>query len=252
MTSPLARMLDRVVLVAGLLAIWEVLHRVSGAGTLASPLATAETLATLLGQGEFWIHVGATLQALVVAVAISLAGGVLLGLALGANRFSGLVFEPVLISFFSLPKVTLYPLVLLVFGLGISAKIAFGAMHALIPITLLTMNAVRQVRPVLVRAARVMHLSRRQIAGHVIVPAIAPALLSSLQLGFSLSLLGVLIGEMFAAKAGLGFLLMNAIALNDARTLLAVIVLLFVFAIGVNEILRRVAVLCGAPAAQHA
>jgi len=52
--------------------------------------------------------------------------GITAGLALGFHRFSGLVAEPILTALYTLPKVTLYPLVLLVFGLGISAKVAFG------------------------------------------------------------------------------------------------------------------------------
>jgi NitT/TauT family transport system permease protein len=238
MSVQMTKRLDLVMLLAGCFILWQVLHLIAGEGTLASPVATFETLFSLLSRGTFWIHVQATCQALAIAMAISTILGVPLGIAFGFNRFSGLVVEPILISFFSLPKVTLYPLVLLVFGLGISAKVAFGAMHALIPVTLLTMNAVRQMRPVLLKTAKVMQLSAGQLAGHVIAPSIMPSLLSALQLGFSLSLLGVLIGEMFAAKAGLGFLMMNAIALNDTKTLLAIITLLFTFVIVVNESLR--------------
>ena len=239
MTSHVRRWTDLAILTVCILLLWQGLHLIAGEGTLASPFQTFSTLAQLLFRPDFWTHVGATLDALAIAVAISMAIGIALGLALGFNRFSGLVLEPVLVSFFSLPKVTLYPLVLLIFGLGLSAKVAFGAMHALVPVTLIVMNAVRQIRPSLLRTARVLRMAPLATTAHVIVPAVTPALLSALQLGFSLSLLGVLIGEMFAAKAGLGFLLMNAIGLNDVRTLLAVTTLLFAFAILVNTTLRR-------------
>ena len=66
--------------------------------------------------------------------------------------------EPVLGAFYALPKVTLYPVVLLLFGLGGAAKVAFGVMHGLIPIGLVTMAAVLEVRPVLLRTGRAMRL----------------------------------------------------------------------------------------------
>ena len=74
-------------------------------------------------------------------------GGILLGIALGVGRLAGNVAEPILVTLYSIAKGVLYPLVLLCFGLGISAKIAFGVMHGLIPITLFSMNAIRQMKP---------------------------------------------------------------------------------------------------------
>ena len=68
--------------------------------------------------------------------------------------------EPILVSIYSLPKVTLYPVILLIFGLGLPAKIAFGTMHGIIPIAIFAMNAVRNVAAVHFKTARVMHLSR--------------------------------------------------------------------------------------------
>ena len=56
-----------------------------------------------------------------------------------------------LVAIYSIPKMTLYPILLLMFGLGMSAKIAFGAIHGIIPIALFTINAVRNVRPILIK-----------------------------------------------------------------------------------------------------
>ena len=80
----------------------------------------------------------------------------LVGAVLGAHRLSGEVTEPLLVGLYSIPKITLYPVVLLLFGLGMSAKIAFGAMHGIIPVILFTMNAVRNIPHVYMRAGRSM------------------------------------------------------------------------------------------------
>ena len=56
-----------------------------------------------------------------------------------------------LVALYSIPKITLYPILLLAFGLGMPAKIAFGAIHGIIPIALFTLNAVRNIKPVLLK-----------------------------------------------------------------------------------------------------
>lgn len=221
------------VLVAAVVA-WEGLHLIVGEGSLASPWTTVVQLFAMIGTAEFWQNALETCWALICAFAISIVGGLAIGILLGINRFLGTVFEPIILNIYSLPKVTLYPLVLLIFGLGTSAKVAFGVMHGLIPILLFTMNAIRQMKPVYLRAALTMGLTPSQRVVRVVMPAIAAEISTGLRLGFSLTLLGVLIGEMFASQHGLGYLLTRAMNLGDTRTLMAIAVVLIVFALSCN------------------
>lgn len=223
-----------------LLALWQGLHLLVGASSLASPLQTVTKLAALLMTGEFWLNISETMRAFVAAFAISLFGGIALGIVLGLRKLAGNVAEPILTTLYSIPKVVLYPLVLLCFGLGISAKIAFGVMHGLIPITLFSMNAIRQMKPVYRRTSQVMRLTPWQNAFTVIMPAILPEIISGVRLGFSLTLLGVLIGEMFASQRGLGFLLTGAINLGQIDTIMAIALLLTVFAVTCNVLMMRI------------
>ena len=127
------------------------------------------------------------------ALLLAVVGGLALGFRLGLNRTSAEVAEPILVSVYSLPKVTLYPLILLVFGLGVPAKIAFGTLHGIIPIAIFAMNAVRNVAAVHFKTARVMRLSRRQTLLTIVHSRRAcPRSSSGLRIGFSLTLLGVL------------------------------------------------------------
>ncbi len=123
--------------------------------------------------------------------------------------------EPVLAGFYTIPKVTLYPVVLLLFGLGMSAKVAFGVMHGLVPVTLFTIAAIKTLPPALPRTARALRLSPVQTMRWVLVPACLPQIVAGLRLGFSLTLLGVLIGEMFTSQRGLGFLLVSGMAQHN-------------------------------------
>ena len=129
---------------------------------------------------------------------------------------------------------------LLIFGLGVSAKVAFGVIHGFVPVTMFCMNAVRNVNTSHLRTARVMRLSPFVTVRTIIMPSIIPEIFTGLRVGFSLTLLGVLIGEMFASQRGLGFLLINAINLADVKLIMALIFLLFLFASLANGIMLAV------------
>jgi NitT/TauT family transport system permease protein len=217
-----------------LLAAWQALHMAAGSDTISAPVETLAFLGRLMGTARFWRDAGETGLAFFWALILSMVFGIGLGVLLGLGRAAGDVMEPILVNFYALPKVTLYPLVLLMFGLGISAKIAFGVMHGLVPITLLSRNAIRQIKPVYWQTCRVMRLNHAQAVRWIVLPAIVPELVAGIRIGFSLSLLGVLIGEMFASRRGLGFAAMNAMGLGDIRTILAIGVFLAAFATVAN------------------
>jgi NitT/TauT family transport system permease protein len=206
---------------------------------LTPPLATAEYLGGLLGDATFWGNAVATAGAFLMAFGISAVLGLGLGLVLGLRRFAGDVAEPVLAGFYTIPKVTLYPVVLLLFGLGTSAKVAFGVMHGLVPVTLMTLGAIRTLPPVMMRAARAMRLTAVQAMWSVLIPACLPEVINGLRLGFALSLLGVLIGEMFSSQRGLGFLLVNGLAQHNVPLTTSVVFVIVVVALSANTLMLR-------------
>ena len=230
------RAFDTVLLLLAGLAIWQTLHW-AAPFALTSPAGTADRAWQMLSSASFWPHAAETARAFGWALLLAVVGGLALGLSLGLNRTSAEVAEPILVSVYSLPKVTLYPLILLVFGLGVPAKIAFGTLHGIIPIAIFAMNAVRNVAAVHFKTARVMRLSRRQTLATIVIPGAMPEIVSGLRIGFSLTLLGVLIGEMFASQRGLGYLIMNAIGLHDVPTIMATIVLLGIVAVSASALL---------------
>jgi NitT/TauT family transport system permease protein len=231
------RFADSLALVAVIVAVWFGLHAYAGDSAISAPGATFAFAGSLIAQPSFWGHVAATMEAFALAFAISAAAGVLLGLVLGVRRFAGEVAEPILGSLYTIPKVTLYPVMLLVFGLGMPAKVAFGVIHGVIPIMLFTMAAVRNIPPVLLRTARALRLDPARTATSVLVPAVTPEIVTGLRVGFALTLLGVLIGEMFASQRGLGFLIINGINNHDVRMTTAVTLLVVIFAVAANGLL---------------
>ena len=235
----MSRYLDSLAILVGLVILWYLAWWQAGDSAITPPWQTLRFAVFLLGSDSFWPHAQATLLAFVYALAISAVVGIATGLLLGLHRFSGDVAEPILASFYTIPKVTLYPLMLLVFGLGISAKVAFGVIHGMIPVILFTLAAVKNIPGVLIRTGRAMRLSPMDTARHVLMPAVLPEIISGLRIGFALTFLGVLIGEMFASQRGLGFLIINGINQHDVKRTTAVIVIVVTTAVLANSALLR-------------
>ena len=235
----MTRRADPVLLLLAVLALWQAGAWAAGPTTLASPLASLARLGTLAARPAFTADAASTAEAFLLSAVISAGAGILLGAAFGASRLFGRVVEPLLAAFYALPKVTLYPVVLLLFGLSFSGQVAFGVMHGLAPIALITANAVLQIRPVHLRTARALRLGPAQTLGAVILPAILPDIARALRIGIPLALLGVLIGEMFASRRGLGAEAMRAMEANDTATLMAIALLLTAAALLMNAALSR-------------
>lgn len=233
------RTFDATVLLLVILAFWQAIGSWTQGVAVSPPLQTLLYLLGLLRTGTFWDHASATLEAFLLAFVLSALMGLALGLIFGLRRFAGEVAEPILAGFYTIPKVTLYPVVLLLFGLGMSAKVAFGVMHGLVPMTLFTLGAVRNLPPVLVRTARVLRLSPERTMRWVLVPACLPDIVNGLRISFSLSLLGVLIGEMFSSQRGLGFLLVNGMAQHNVPLSTAIVTVLVALAIAANMLMLR-------------
>ena len=228
---------DTLLLLAILLILWQLLYLAVGDVALRSPIATAQNLGTLLGDARFMPHITETLLAFAQGFAIAVAIGLLIGVPLGAARFAGEVAEPILVALYSIPKVTLYPVILLIFGIGMPAKVAFGAIHGIVPISIFAMNAVRNINPTHLRTARVLGLSPSSLALKILFPAALPEIVTGIRVGFSLALIGTLLGEMFGSQRGLGHLLMQAMSLHNIERILALTLLLVAFAAGVNALL---------------
>ena len=222
------RAVRALILIAALLVAWQLLFWFAGANALTSPLDTIAYTAELLASPRFYPHLLETAQAFAVALGIAISLGILIGFTLGLYRFAADVSEPVLVALYSIPKITLYPIVLLAFGIGMPAKIAFGAIHGIVPIAIFALGAVRNLNPVYLKAARVMRLSPLRIASRVLLPAAIPEIFTGIRIGFSLTLIGTLLGEMFASQRGLGHLLIQAIGLHNIRMIMALTLLLAV------------------------
>ena len=135
--------------------------------------------------------------------------GLAIGIWMGAHRLSGAVGEPILVTFYLLPKITLYPMILLIFGLTVAGKVTFGAIHGVLPVALLTMAAITQHPAGLPQIGA--HDASVAMADHRDGAAARDPAGDRRRIAHRIyrQLLGVLLAEMFASENGLGLLIIK-------------------------------------------
>ena len=165
----------------------------------------------LVGGGWLWPHVGATLKVVLYGFVFALVIGVPFGIALGSSGWCK-IWQPAAQSMYAVSKTMLYPIFILLFGIGIGSRIAIAFSHAVLPLMIgaMTGTAVR-------------------------AKSLAPALTTAVRIGLSLSIIGVVLSEMYVSTEGLGNILaVSARAGSGANRVLAVILLLFLVLLLVN------------------
>jgi NitT/TauT family transport system permease protein len=235
-----SRAVDIVALVVGIGLAWQLLSLAVGENIVSTPATTILRAFELLQSRSFWGHAASTGVAFGLACVIAIAGGVIGGLWLGLRRFAGDVADPILGTLYSIPKITLYPIILLIFGLSLSAKVAFGVIHGIFPIAIFTMNALRNVAPVYRKTAHSLRLSPTATVTTIMMPAALPEILTGIRIGVAVTLLGTLIAELFASTSGIGFALLRATDVHNVVDILALTTLLFAFATIVNALLHAI------------
>lgn len=225
---------DSLVPLALLLIAWQITFQVVGDVAMSSPLRALAKMVAMLRDATFWPNVWTTLTPFAIALVLELAVGVLAGALLGVHRLSGDAFGPLLVGIYSIPKVLFYPVIILSFGIATTSEVVFAFIHGVFPITLFTMNAVRSLKPVYAKTARSLGLGLAQRVWHVAIPAVLPEIFSGFRIAFAMTLLGVLLCEMFGSKNGLGFLLVGAIGANRVDETMALAVMIAAFAVLTN------------------
>jgi ABC-type nitrate/sulfonate/bicarbonate transport system permease component len=174
-------------------------------------------LAQQLLTGEFQQEIAVTLFRLFTGFSIAVVLGVTIGLAAAVNPAVNSVVRPIVRVLAPLPKVALYPAMLLLLGFDHASKITLVAADALFPILLATYYGASMVEQKLIWSAMAAGTPRRQILFKVVLPAAVPSILTGCRIGLVISCIVVFLAEMITSSDGLGHLLVTA-----ARTFQAV------------------------------
>jgi sulfonate transport system permease protein len=169
-----------------------------------------------------------------IAFGIAVAVAIPLGLFMGSFRRFEAFIDPLLQTFRQTSALAIYPIFILLLGLGETSKVTIICWAAFFPILLNTISGVKQVDRSLIEMARVFGASRAEVFKRVVLPAATPAIFVGLRLSGTISLLLLVAAEMIGAKKGLGFLIINAQYNFEIPLMFASIVLLAVIGLGVN------------------
>src|SRR5919197_1622482 len=177
---------------------------------------------------------------LVFGYALAVVLGIPLGILAGWDRKFNYFIDPWLNFLNSLPRVALLPLIVLWVGIGIESKILVVFLGAFFAIVMNTLYGVRTVDKRLLDVAASFGASQARVFGTVVLPGSVPFILAGLRLGVGRALIGVIVGELFAANAGLGYMITVAShAMQTVRLLFGVLLLTFMGVLLV-EVLRQV------------
>lgn len=227
-------------LLALTVAIWDAYVRASGisAFILPSPQSVWTEWLHLLDNPRAWTHTWATVYATLAGFGYAIVIGIGLGILIGRMPWLEATLNPFIIATQVVPKVALVPLFVVWFGFGITSKIIVAAVLAFFPILTNTVLGVKSIDEGHRDVMTSLNATRWQIFRRLELPSAMPYILTGLEVGIVLAVIGAVVGEYLGGNRGLGYLLiarMNAFQTDEMFAVLIHLTLLgflFYFAIG--------------------
>lgn len=209
----------KIVSFLGILAVWEVVVRAGQVSPLIlpSPLSLLGTMESMIASGVLLMHVGISLYRFAVGFVLGSTLGIVLGLLAGSIRWVDDLIDPWVSALYPIPKSALFPLFMMWFGLGDRSKIVTIFTGVIFLVLVNTVTGVKQINPVLLKAAKDLGANGFQIFRKVILPGALPNVFTGLRLGAGIGLILLFITEIEATKAGLGFLLWESYQLMQVK-----------------------------------
>ena len=207
---------------------------------LPGPLDIVDAFAVLFRQGEIWNDIWVSGQELVYGYGLAVLIALQLGLLMGWYRRLNYVANPFVSFFYSTPRVALLPLLILWLGIGIWSKVAVVFLGSFFPIVINTVSGVRNLDAGLVKTSRSFGATDAQIFRTLALPGSVPFILAGLRLGVGHALIGVVVGELVAAQAGVGLMMAKAGATFQTSKVFAGLIIVAGTGIVLTGILQRI------------
>jgi ABC-type nitrate/sulfonate/bicarbonate transport system permease component len=191
---------------------WEMIGRSGLVDPLfvSSPTRVAQAGISLMRDPDFWNDLRVSGIEFILGYGTAAAIGILLGLAIGLFKRLDYVLAPFVDTLNAVPRVTLLPLIIIWFGIGVWSKVAVVFLGALIPILINTQSGVKTSEARFIRVAQSFSASRLKIFSSIVLPGAVPFIFTGLKYGAGRALLGVVVGELYASTAGVGHVIADA------------------------------------------
>jgi NitT/TauT family transport system permease protein len=219
------------------LALWEFVSRVIVGSKLflAAPTQVAYALFELTRSGELEKHIWTSTLEFLLGYGIACVLGVALGFVMASSKAGKQSLQPWVSGLYATPTVALAPLFILWFGIGILSKVVVVAVLVVFPVTINTETGLRTTPMQLVETVRAFGATSRQIFFKVSLPSALPFIFAGLRLGIGRGLIGVVVAELFGARAGLGQLISQSAETFNMPDLFAGVTLLAVAGIAMTS-----------------
>jgi ABC-type nitrate/sulfonate/bicarbonate transport system permease component len=231
----------RAAIILSALAVWELLSH-SGwlyRDVVPSLLSILRALIALLTSPSYYFNLGVTAAEIATALAIGGLSGVAVGILLGANRFLSKAFESYIYYLGPTPKIIFFPVMIMWFGVGPESKVALGTLSCFFPVALSVAAGMRGIDKVLIRVGESFRAGPWQMVVKIYLPAMRHPIINGIRLGLGVALIGTLLAETKLSNKGIGFLIINAYSTFDMPRMYAMLIVLFVLAIGANALVGR-------------
>ena len=223
------------------LVIWETTSRIFHMDFwTSSPSAVVMELGRWASSGLLALDLRVTLTEAGVGFVIGSIAGGLIGFILGWVRRLGDLFEPFILSLYTLPKIALAPLFVLWFGIGATNKIMFSAMLVFFMVFFTTYQGTRQVDRDLVENARLLGAGRWDIWTKIAIPYSSVWVFTGIRIGLPYSLIGAIVGEFVVSESGVGFRIKEATSFFNTAAVFAGLIVLMVISLLLLGLLKLV------------
>ena len=218
---------------AVILLAWESVVRLGWVNPffVSQPSAVAASLSRAARSGELGHNLAVSFREFAIGYGLSVVVGILAGALAGRFRTVEYALDPFLWFLYSAPLIAFYPIFVLWFGLGVPTVIALTFLLSVPQIAASTLNGIQNVNPGLIRAARSLGAAEGDLLWKVVLPASLPMMIAGLRLGIGRALMGVVVGELFGATAGLGYSISYYGALLKTTDMIASLVVIVVLGV---------------------
>jgi ABC-type nitrate/sulfonate/bicarbonate transport system permease component len=235
----MARFLRPILLIAGVLALWELAAQSGLWNRLLFPslVRIGSEFVALVSGAEGLMQAWVSLYRALGGFALAAAVGVVLGMVMGRSAFVAGLLDPLFSGTYAVPKLALFPIFIFVFGIGSLSKVALIFLECLYPIVIMTYHGARDVNRVLLWSAQNMGASRAQILRRIVVPASAPFIFAGFRVALPVAMIVVVITEMISSADGLGYLVIYTLSSLRTDRMLAVVLAISLLGLALDRAL---------------
>jgi ABC-type nitrate/sulfonate/bicarbonate transport system permease component len=207
---------------------------------MSAPSLIWKAAVQLFGSGEIWNDLRVSGTELVGGYLLAVFFAIPFGIMTGWYKRMSAIFDPFINAMNATPRVALLPLVIIWLGIGILSKVGIIFLGAVFPMLINTRDGVKTTPQNLLNAARSFGASEWMVFKSVVLPSTVCFILTGLRLGVGRAIVGVMVGELYAATAGIGFMITVAGATFQTDKVFVGVLIFAISGMFLVELLNRI------------